>query len=84
MTMHFSNFAVRRELLDQALFWNQSDLEAKLTKFMSYYNETRCHYSLADNTPNEKGFVGLPESGNFNGYRWKQYCNGLFELPIAA
>ena len=75
---------IRRELLDQALFWNQSDLEAKLTRFMSYYNEARCHCSLVGRTPNEKGFIGLLGSCNFNRYRWKKYCNGLFELPVAA
>jgi len=75
---------IRRELLDQALFWNQSDLEIKLTRFMSYYNDTRCRYSLGGKTPNEMGVNGLPDLRNFNGYRWKKYCNGLYELPVAA
>src|SRR5580704_17001363 len=44
---------IRRELLDQTFFWNHSDLQAKLTQFMSYYNEDRCHCSLDGKTPKE-------------------------------
>jgi len=75
---------VRRELLHQTLFWNQSDLEAKLSCFMDYYNDARCHCALEGETPNEMGVDGLSGSGNFNRYLWKKYCNGLYELPIAA
>lgn len=75
---------IRKELLDQTFFWNQSDLEAKLTRFMNYYNDVRCHYSLVGKTPNEKSINDLSDSCKFSGYHWKKYCNGLFELPVAA
>ncbi len=44
---------IRRELLDQTFFWNQSDLQSKLSQFMSFYNDARCHGSLDGKTPNE-------------------------------
>ena len=75
---------VRRELLDQALFWNQSDLEAKLTRFLSDYNDDRCHWSLEGKAPKEIGTDGISDSINFKSYRWKKCCNGLYELPVAA
>jgi len=34
---------LRRECLDRTLFWNTSDLEAKLLDFQQYYNEHRTH-----------------------------------------
>jgi hypothetical protein len=38
---------IRREYLDQTLFWNQSDLERKLDSYKVYYNRHRCHTGLA-------------------------------------
>ncbi len=75
---------IRRELLDQTFFWNQSDLQAKLTQFMSYYNDDRCHWSLDGKTPREKGIDNVSQSININDYRWNKCCNGLYELPVAA
>jgi hypothetical protein len=37
---------IRREYLDQILFWNGRDLEEKLEKFQDYYNANRVHQSL--------------------------------------
>jgi transposase InsO family protein len=37
---------MRREFLDQVLFWNAGNLERKLAEFQAYYNATRCHASL--------------------------------------
>ena len=42
---------VRREFLDQVLFWNGRDLERKLTEFQGYYNAARSHASLNGHTP---------------------------------
>src|SRR6202521_253403 len=42
---------MRREFLDQVLFWNASDLERKLGEFQTYYNAARCHASLEGYTP---------------------------------
>ncbi len=37
---------VRREFLDQTLFWNEVDLQHKLDDFTDYYNNHRAHSSL--------------------------------------
>ena len=42
---------IRREFLDQVLFWNVRDLEWKLSEFQTYYNEARGHASLQGHTP---------------------------------
>src|SRR5207342_1271256 len=42
---------MRREFLDQVLFWNANDLERKVTEFQGYYNAARCHASLDGHTP---------------------------------
>ena len=39
---------VRREYLDQALFWTTADLETKLLDFQHYYNGHRTHAGLKD------------------------------------
>jgi putative transposase len=37
---------IRRECLDQVLFWNETDLQNKIEKFIKYYYDSRCHWSL--------------------------------------
>ena len=44
---------IRREYLDQTLFWKASDLERKLEAFQQYYNAHRVHSSLDGDTPSE-------------------------------
>jgi len=48
---------IRRECLDQLLFWTAADLEAKLLAFKTYYNGYRVHGSLEGQTP-----IKTPES----------------------
>ncbi|MDZ7785246.1 MAG: integrase core domain-containing protein [Halioglobus sp.] len=73
--------SVRRELLDQTFFWTATELENKLRDYQRYYNECRSH----------SGRNGVTPAGTFghtvidiNKYRWKKYCHGLFQLPVAA
>ena len=42
---------IRREFLDQVLFWNALDLERKLAEFQCYYNAARSHASLEGHAP---------------------------------
>jgi putative transposase len=42
---------MRREFLDQVLFWNAHDLERKLAEFQAYYNAARGHASMEGYTP---------------------------------
>lgn len=73
--------SVRRELLDQTLFWTAADLENKLRNYQHYYNESRTHSGRDGLTPMESEGNKVVD---INDYRWKKHCRGLFELPAAA
>jgi hypothetical protein len=75
---------IRREFLDQVLFWNARDLERKLAEFQVYYNAARSHASLDGRTP--LTFVGGHEvaPADLNDVRWVCHCRDLVQLPIAA
>src|SRR5262249_18263127 len=67
---------VRRECLDQMLFWTATDLEQKLNSFQEYYNKYRTHSALEGRPP-----IETPERKNasFESYRWKRHCRGLYQ-----
>lgn len=71
---------IRRELLDQTLFWNSVDLRRKLNGFKDYYNQERAHSSRDGKTPVEGGSKSLI----INHFTWKNYCRGLLSLPFLA
>jgi transposase InsO family protein len=73
--------SIRRELLDQTLFWTATDLENKLHAYQHYYNEYRCHTGGNGDTPVTPKRDKVVD---INNYRWKSHCRGLFQLPIAA
>ena len=73
--------SIRRELLDQTLFWTATDLEKKLQAYQRYYNECRTHSGKEGGTPVESGAAKIID---INNYRWNGHCRGLFELPLAA
>jgi putative transposase len=75
---------IRRELLDQALFWTATDLERKLLRFQAYYNQARIHASLDGITPDAKAANQGRTIAKLNDYRWKSHCRGLYQLPAAA
>jgi len=72
---------IRRECLDQTLFWTAVDLENKLRLFQHYFNRQRVHSGLGGRLPD-------PEAArtplNFSSYRWQQHCRDLDQTPIAA
>ena len=68
---------VRRELLDQTLFWNSPDLERKLASFRDYYNERRVHSSLGGRTPAEVSDNRERQRADIRAYRWESHCGGL-------
>ena len=72
---------IRRECLDQLIFWTAADLKTKLTGFKDYYNRHRTHAGLRGETP-----IETPESRgvNLKSYRWQAHCRGLYQTPIAA
>ena len=75
---------IRREYLDHALFWNAGDLERKLEEYRHYYNAHRVHTSLDGNTPAEISGESIIRRADLNQLRWKSYCRGLSQLPVAT
>lgn len=75
---------MRREFLDQLLFWNGPDLERKIAEFQAYYNAARSHASLEGHPPLAfaSGHTAVP--ADLNHVRWVSYCRGLVQLPVAA
>ena len=73
--------SIRRELLDQTFFWTATDLKNKFADYQVYYNEHRCHSSRAGVTPVESDANNVVD---IRDYRWKKYCRGLFQLPVAV
>ena len=73
--------SIRRELLDQTLFWTATDLENKLCEYQCYYNESRTHSGRGGSTPKETAGSKIVD---INKYHWKKHCRGLFELPMVA
>jgi transposase InsO family protein len=75
---------LRRELLDQVLFWTARDLERKLALFKEYYNRERTHDSLGGVTPAAKAENATRRPLDLAQYRWRSHCRGLFQLPEPA
>ena len=75
---------VRREFLDQTLFWNAVDLETKLEAFQDYYNHNRFHASLGGDTPTQVSGELKISQASLENYRWESHCRGLVQLPMAA
>ena len=76
--------SIRREFLDQTLFWNSVDLESKLLAFRDYFNHDRVHSGIGGATPFEAGDGLTAEVANLNNFRWQARCRGLYQLPAAA
>jgi len=75
---------VRREILNQMFFWNALDIVRKLTTFRCYCIEQRVHRSLNGSTPAQRAGATAPASANLDHFGWRQYCHGLFQIPLAA
>ena len=75
---------MRREFLDQVLFWNARDLERKLTDFQAYYNATRSHASLEGHTSMGFGCGQSVVPADLSHVRWVSHCRNLVQLPVAA
>jgi putative transposase len=72
---------IRRECLDQSLFWTATDLEQKLSAFKSYYNEYRCHEALDGRTPID---IAESKGADLQSPRWRKHCRGPYQTPTAA
>ena len=65
---------MRREFLDQVLFWNGRDLERKLAEFQVYYNAARCHASLEGHTPMTFASGHAVPPADLRNVRWVSHC----------
>ena len=70
--------------MDHTLFWSKKGLEGKLLQFQKYYNEERVYYSLKGACPDTFEQKKKSSVVNFKKYKWKKYCNGMYQGPIAA
>jgi transposase InsO family protein len=75
---------IRREFLDQVLFWNSVDLESKLLEFRDYYNRERVHSGIGGSTLCEAGGALTAGAAKLDDFRWQVCCRGLYQLPAAA
>jgi putative transposase len=75
---------IRREFLDQVLFWNASDLERKLADFRQYYNSHRSQTALDGITPSEMSGDNIRHCADLSLFQWKSHYRGLYYLPLAA
>ena len=75
---------IRRECLDQTLFWSHVDLQNKLDNFTDYYNNHRVHSSLNGEVPANFGKERLQSVASLGKFEWKMLCRGLVQLPIPA
>ncbi len=55
--------SLRRDCLDHVIVLDEVHLRRILAKYFEYYNETRCHLSLAGDAPEPRGVQG-PEMGD--------------------
>lgn len=69
---------IRREYLDQTLFWTAADLEEKLGAFQNYFNRHRTHSGLEGRLP-QSGET--PSTSNFASYRWQRHCRDFIKRP---
>jgi transposase InsO family protein len=75
---------MRREFLDQVLFWNSRDLERKLAEFQVYYNTARSHSSLEGHTPVTFVSGSTVTAADLSHVHWVSHCRNLVQLPVAA
>ena len=75
---------VRREYLDDHLFWNARGLGTGLGQYANYYNEARVHSSLFGQSPRGLSGAGAISKIDLQNYGWKTYCRGRFSIPMAA
>jgi len=68
---------VRRECLDQTLFWNEVDLQNKLDDFTDYYNNHRVHASLNGTLPAKCGEEKQSPLAALTNYGWNSLCRGF-------
>lgn len=72
---------IRREYLDQVLFWSSNDLDRKLAEFKVYYNHHRTHSALPRDAPAQLAGENNTRKASLADYCWQSHCRGLFHTP---
>ena len=72
---------LRREYLDNLLFWTTTDLENKLLDFRTYFNNHRTHNSREGRTPDTPASRPI---ANLRSFGWQPHCRSLFQTPMAT
>jgi transposase InsO family protein len=72
---------IRREYLDQVLFWSSHDLDRKLSEFKDYYNHHRTHSALPGDAPAQLAGENNARKASLADYNWQSHCRGLFHTP---
>lgn len=72
---------IRREYLDDLLFWNELDLERKLDGFKEYDNDRRIHQRLSHQTPEEVAGKAPPLPADPKHFVRESHGHGLFQTP---
>lgn len=75
---------LRREYLDQTLFWGNVDLQNKLDDFTHYYNHHRVHSLLGGEILIQYGEKRTKPMANVANFRWHLLYRGFVQLPIPA
>ncbi len=69
---------IRREFLDQVLFWSSNDLERKLSKFKDYYNHCRTHSAPPSDAPALSAGDNDARKTSLANYCCQSHCRGPF------
>jgi putative transposase len=75
---------IRREFLDQVLFWNVRDLERKLAEFQAYTTRHAPTRSLEGHTPLTFASGHTVTFADLSRVRWDLSLRDLVQLPVAA
>jgi len=83
--------SIRRECLDHVVVLNERHLRRLLRRYLAYYNATRPHQSLHNDSPNRREvqapaggrIVAIPQVGDLH-HRYRRAARGPRDSPVAG
>jgi len=73
----------RRECTNYMSLRSEHEFTRKFSNFVDYYGENRVHRTLSGMPPNQFA-RGTKVPKRPIPHKWKKYCGGSYELPVAA